>query len=616
MSLRALLLSLTLLAPFTYSQSAADFFDDKVLQDIRLTVAPNDWASLRQNYLENTYYPASFSWNNITLQIGIRSRGRGSRSPEKPNLYLNFDKVVKKQRFLGLEAAVLNGNNQDASHLHNLLAFKLFANMGLPAPRLALARLFINGEFFGLYSLVENLDSHFLDRNFGESDGYLYEYKPNQTYNFEWLGEDPAAYSPGLFDPANNEDTPNPAPFVEMVRAINFSSDAAFVESVSQYINPDLFLTHAAIENVLAEIDGMLGGVYGMNNFDFYRFEGSTLGQMIVWDKDLSFFDPERDILAGTTQNVLARRLLAMPRYRALYVKALVLAATTLGAKNGWADQEVNRAYSLIRDAALADPHKQCITSGVIHPCGAADFEASIQDLHSFLATRSGFVLSEVLRLPPLETGVEPVLQSATGALVPGSIATLWGAGFSATTSSHSGELPRTADDVFVSIDGIRAPLLFVSPSQINVQVPWEVAPGPTAISVAFRGQLSNPIAVQIESAAPSIFLASHATGDLVTSSAPASAGETLILWATGLGAVDSLPDTGVPAESSSRITGAVSAAIGPNPAEILYAGLAPGWVGLYQVNLTLPVQLPSGSTAPLQLTVAGKSAKIDVSIR
>src|SRR6188768_4137793 len=126
------------------AQTSADFFDDSRLQDISLTVAPKDWSALQEHYQDNTYYPADFVWNDIKLRIGIRSRGRGSRSAAKPNLHLNFDKEVKKQRFLGLESANLNGNNQDASTLHTLISFKVFTNLGLPAPRLAMARLFLN----------------------------------------------------------------------------------------------------------------------------------------------------------------------------------------------------------------------------------------------------------------------------------------------------------------------------------------------------------------------------------------------------------------------------------------------------------------------------------------
>src|SRR4051794_20334580 len=147
-------LSCTVIAPA--QQLARDFFDDTVIHEIRLNVDPADWAALRQNYLDNTYYQADLSSGDLAAgAVGIRSRGRGSRSPDKPNLDINVDKYVKKQTFADLGFFILKANNQDASLMHEPIAFKLYRKMGLPAPREAPARLFINGAYFGFYTIVE-----------------------------------------------------------------------------------------------------------------------------------------------------------------------------------------------------------------------------------------------------------------------------------------------------------------------------------------------------------------------------------------------------------------------------------------------------------------------------
>jgi spore coat protein CotH len=69
---------------------AIPFFDDTVVQQINLTVGASDWASLLQNYESDTYYSASFTWNGILEEVGIRQHGDASRSPIKPNLDINF----------------------------------------------------------------------------------------------------------------------------------------------------------------------------------------------------------------------------------------------------------------------------------------------------------------------------------------------------------------------------------------------------------------------------------------------------------------------------------------------------------------------------------------------
>src|SRR5206468_9281763 len=120
-------------------------------------------------------------------------------------------------------------------------------------------------------------------------------------------------------------------------------------DAVSRYLDLKLYLTHAAAENVLAEIDGIWDSVYGTNNIYLYGFEGQDLFQFLVWDKDLTFVQAERE-LPEPLENVLAHRLLAIPEYRSYYLSQLARAADLLGGRGGWADQELTRLYALIHD--------------------------------------------------------------------------------------------------------------------------------------------------------------------------------------------------------------------------------------------------------------------------
>ena len=96
----------------------AALFDDGRVHDIELTVDDADWSALRRDFLLNTYYRAAFSSDGQALPVvGIRSRGSGSRSPEKPNLLVAFDRYDKTAKLFGLPGVVLKANNQDASLL-------------------------------------------------------------------------------------------------------------------------------------------------------------------------------------------------------------------------------------------------------------------------------------------------------------------------------------------------------------------------------------------------------------------------------------------------------------------------------------------------------------------
>ena len=139
-------------------------------------IYPEDWSESPTHYLQNTWYLAELYWRGLTAaNIGVRSRGLGSRSSVKPGLTVKFNRYVDQQ-FLGLTELVLDNSLQDPSFLRERLSMLLFRRMGIAAPREAYVRLYVNDEYAGLYSMVEAIDSQFLMRNFGEESGTLHEY--------------------------------------------------------------------------------------------------------------------------------------------------------------------------------------------------------------------------------------------------------------------------------------------------------------------------------------------------------------------------------------------------------------------------------------------------------
>src|SRR5437867_11267980 len=261
-----------------YCQTADDFFDPNVLHDIRIDINPSDWQTLKANFEENTHYPADFHWiyggrDLLVEQVSVRSRGLGSRTPVKPGLTVQFDRFTDRT-FAGLRSVVLRNNTLDASMMHEFVSMESMRRMGVPAPREAYARLSVNGEYAGLYTIVEDVDPVFLQRNFGESGGYLYKYEYNAAdppNRFEWRGLDASTYSPVPFKPETHRADPNPWPLVEMVAAINFAGDSYFETALAPFLDLKQFLKEVAVESYLAETDGILAD-WGMNNFYLYRF--------------------------------------------------------------------------------------------------------------------------------------------------------------------------------------------------------------------------------------------------------------------------------------------------------------------------------------------------------
>lgn len=386
--------------------NADPFFDDSVLQEIRLVVNTDDWQSLKDHYLENTYYPADFTWRNVTVRnAGIRSRGTGSRSPIKPGLGVAFDKYVTNQKFLGLSEVVLRNNTQDPSNMHERLTMQLFGRLGLPASREAYATMYLNNEYVGLYTIVESIDEAFLKRTLGEDSGYLYEFDyPDgaSPYFFEYRGADPDLYVPLPFKPQNHKSDPKGEFIEQFVWTANETGDAAFRTAIGEYLDVSQFLKHIAVDAYVADNDGFLGD-WGMNNLYLYRVDGTKRFAFLTWDKSEAFKPgftyPILPNIAGAPpdrRNRLMTRLVSFGDLRDQYLDALVQCQRSAddpegGASTdpGWLEREIQRQYLQIREAALADPVK---------PFSNDEFERAVNDLGVFARHRGRYVAAEVNR--------------------------------------------------------------------------------------------------------------------------------------------------------------------------------------------------------------------------
>ena len=183
--------------------------------------------------------------------------------------------------------------------------------------------------------------------------------------------------------------------------------------------------------------------------------------------------------------------------------------------------------------------------------------------------------------------------------------------------------LPTSLGGVTVSLGGRAAPLLYVGPSQINFQVPYETPPGTSTLVVTANGVAGSPAPVTVAAAAPGMFVYGNNWAVVLNQdyslngpSNPAKAGSYVMLYGTGAGAAVPAVPTGsaAPASPLSTVTN-VTATVNGVPAAVAFQGLAPGFVGLLQVNLQVP-ELPSG-TYPVQITAGGvksNSASIAVS--
>lgn len=398
-SVGAVTLSLLCTATTPHGQdvepTSAALFDDRVVHELQLSMHAADWSRLQERYLENTYYPADVSWNgHVVRNVGVRSRGSGSRDPRKPGLRITFDEFVSDQTFAGLKGLALDNFRQDPAMLKESVSMALFARLGVAAPRVAHARLYVNGEYWGLYGVIEPIDKRFLRRTLGEDRGYLYEFEWSGAYRFEWLGADPARYAE-MFEAETREAEPPAQLFstlIEMIQATTRESTHRWEATMSRYFDFQHLLTYAAVESFLSDHDG-LAGDWGANNFYLYRFADSDRFQVLPWDKDVSFREVDRDVYAGLNDHHLLRTALQFPRLEQMYRDALrrcaIVASDREGQADGWLAREVARHANQIRASVHADTRKSFSNDR---------FEQEVAWMLAFARQRSGQVEDQVGR--------------------------------------------------------------------------------------------------------------------------------------------------------------------------------------------------------------------------
>jgi spore coat protein CotH len=354
-------------------------FNNAVLHEARLDLDPKAWQALRDNYLSNTYYAANFSVDGVAVsQVGVRSRGDGSRSYEKPGLKIDFNEFVPSQEYYGYKSLVLDNLVTDASMLRERLSFLVFEAMGIQSPRNSFARLTVNGEYWGIYALVEPVGKDFLKERFGEESGTLFDYEWFEYYDFGWLGDNPDTYVPRPFEPETNENHADVGDgLVSFIGTINTAAAGGYAATLNQRLDVDRFLTHVAVENALAEGDGIVGD-QGLNNFYLYEYGAKNRFVFIPWDKDNTFRSGSWPLYRNLEDNVLTRRLTGDPAKRTVYADAVVR-TTTNYLNPRWLTPQLESAYQQIRTSALADGRK---------PFTNGQFEAAVDGVRGVIAAR------------------------------------------------------------------------------------------------------------------------------------------------------------------------------------------------------------------------------------
>ena len=245
---------------------------------------------------------------------------------------------------------------------------------------------------------------------------------------------------------------------------------------------------------------------------------------------------------------------------------------------------------------------------------------------YSYKVTAGGMshTFTGFARAQPVISSIVDAASLQPGALAPGSYISIVGSGLSDYTDAHlAAPHPLAIDSVSVSFDvpsahlSVPGHLIYASPTWINVQVPWELE-GQTSVQVKVNVNFSpsNVATIPLAPTAPAFFLmadgnvwARDLNYQAINASNPAHPGETIELYANGLGPVTNQPASGDPAPAGPYAeTPPPVVMIGTQQATVLFSGLTPGSGTLYVLNVVVPPSLAPG-TYPVTVSIGGRTS-------
>jgi spore coat protein H len=225
--------------------------------------------------------------------VGVRYKGNGtflsSRESLKRSLKLDLNQFVKGQQLAGMSQLNLHNSVRDPSGMNEAVAYRLFRDAGLPAPRTAYAKVFVtvpgrhDRRYFGLYNLIEDVGSDFVKDRFAVKKGAIL--KPVTPSLFSDLGEDWKNYNQ-TYDPKSDLSDEQKRRVIEFSKFASSASEQDFAARIGEYLDIDKFALYMAVTAWLADLDGMLGPG---QNYYLYLHPKTQKFLFIPWDQDQPF---------------------------------------------------------------------------------------------------------------------------------------------------------------------------------------------------------------------------------------------------------------------------------------------------------------------------------------
>jgi len=373
----------------------------------------NGFAASRGVQFEYVHGHATIDGQTVR-NIGIRYKGNGTyfdgARGGKVSLKLDFAEYVKGQRLGRLKKLNLHSNITDATWMNEVLAFQLFRDAGVPAPRTSYARVYISVDgrqeraYAGLYSLVENPDEEFVTARGLPKTGAIF--KPVATNVFADLGPDWKRYNQ-TYDPKTTLTEAQKQRVISFARLVSSGTDAQFAAQVGDYFDLDETARYLAVVVFLSDLDGLLGPG---QNYYLYLDPRTQKFSFIAWDQDHSFGQFFRGSQAAREQLSIHHpwsessrfldRLFRVDGFKKLYLARLTEFSDTLFKPERFYRQ-VDDLAVVLRPAVKDESAQRLLrfdraVAGEVPPGDAGDFRGANIPIKPFVKARAQSVRDQL----------------------------------------------------------------------------------------------------------------------------------------------------------------------------------------------------------------------------
>lgn len=331
---RILVIFLLSVSSFAKLQAADgdSIWANNFIHDIYFTFSQTGyWDTLLANHTADVYTRVDMVFDGRSLpSCGIKFKGNSSfnnPSNKKP-FKVDLNEYVPGQDYDGIKKFVLNNGFKDASLLREKLALDFMNAHNITAPRCNYARVYLNGTYWGLYTILEDINSKFLKQHYPDNDGNLFKGDPSGDLKY-YGAADSNYYT--HYELHTNEVQNDWSDLVHLSDIINNTPTSAFYDSLETVLDTWSFIYYMAATNMFANLDSYIG-----SGHNYYIYDDSTYFRFrwIAWDVNESFGNFQMSFNASTIQTMnydyvssatsrpLATKMLADPTYHAMYISA------------------------------------------------------------------------------------------------------------------------------------------------------------------------------------------------------------------------------------------------------------------------------------------------------